>query len=88
MPRVVEGKTTACMELSVVGFIEVFEMNRKRMNELRLMAERMIVEQRTDYHQCTRRGAAEADYCAGCQKMRDALQLLQLAQDLTVLVVV
>jgi hypothetical protein len=75
------------MELTLISF-EVFEMNRKRINELRLMAERMIVEQRTDYHQCTRRGAAEEDYCAGCQKMRDALQLLQLAQDLTVLVVV
>jgi len=76
------------MELNGLKFFEVFEMNRKQINELRLMAERMIVEQRTDYHECTRRGATPDDYCAGCQKMRDAMLLLILAQDLTRSVVV
>jgi len=47
---------------------------------VKVIAERMIIESRTDEHRCK---TIEA-YCAGCQKMRDALRLLQLMGDPTV----
>ena len=49
-------------------------MNNETVNAVRTIAERMIVESRTDEHTCMN----EETYCAGCQKMRDALQLLEL----------
>jgi hypothetical protein len=54
-----------------------FEMNKATINAVKIIAERMIVESRTDDHTCK----TEETYCAGCQKMRDAMQLLMLMQD-------
>jgi len=52
-------------------------MNKQTINAVEIIAERMIVESRTDNHTCR----TEEEYCAGCQKMRDAMKLLKLMQD-------
>jgi hypothetical protein len=52
-------------------------MNKKTAKIIEVIAERMIVESRTDIHTCR----TEEAYCAGCQKMRDALLLLLLTKE-------